>query len=211
MGNLSLFLSFTFHFVLASLYSTSQHWNGLQLKDQHLLLGDFLFIFLRFSFLHFFLVSCVLKHGFQLLSLLLSSLVVYCFITLFLLLCFLLRFWVIFVFGGFRFYLFDLRWQTQHIVLLHILISSAQGPCISRVDLSERSFYLHVGSRTAYQSNDGALNDNSIYVRTFSMSFWTSWLPNIYFVGFRSLYIFLFFEVFVPLLLFLSKDLVHKR
>jgi len=113
---------------------------------------------------------------------------------------FLLRFWAIFVFEGFRYYLFDLRWQTQHISFLHILISSAQRPCVLRVELVWGSFACMWGFQLAYQSNDGPFTDNSINVRTFSMSFWTLRLLNIYFVlrvlgGFRSLYS-LSFKVF---------------
>jgi len=115
----SLFILF-----LASFISTSQHWKVFQFKDQHLFFRIFLFAFLSSEFL-----SCDMKHGFQLLFFtglfhhtLLPSL-------------FLVGFWVMFVIEGFRYYLFDLRWQAQHIALLHILVSPAQGPCNLRVEL----------------------------------------------------------------------------
>jgi hypothetical protein len=55
--------------------------------------------------------------------------------------------------GGFRDYLFDLRWQTQHIAL-HILISTGTLSLESRV-IGAFLLFAWEGLKLTYQSNDG--------------------------------------------------------
>jgi len=134
--HLGIFIFFSFYMLFwAAFYST--HKSSFQLIDHHLLWG---FFFL----LHFYLVSwnMVFSLFISIIGLLHHSLLPPCF----------------FIFEwGYESYLFlriirsiyfDLRWQTQHFSLLHILIST--GTMVLRAELMERSSSLDVRIKTSF-------------------------------------------------------------